>query len=202
MLSIYNLKSHFQSLLRPINTTLVKQGITANQVTIFALIISAIAGLSITIFPTSKFPLLCLPLVLFVRMALNAIDGMLAREHNMKSALGAILNELADVLADTFIYLPFALVTNVSALLIVIVVILSIIAEMTGVIGIQIGACRRYDGPMGKSDRALAFGILAFVLGLGINLDSVIISVYLFIILVLLVYTIYNRIKNALGEIK
>jgi len=34
-------------------------------------------------------------------MALNAIDGMLAREHHMQSKLGAILNELGDVVSDT-----------------------------------------------------------------------------------------------------
>jgi CDP-diacylglycerol--glycerol-3-phosphate 3-phosphatidyltransferase len=33
-------------------------------------------------------------------MALNAIDGMLAREHDMQSPLGAMLNELGDVLSD------------------------------------------------------------------------------------------------------
>ena len=49
-----------------------------------------------------------LPAVLFVRMALNAIDGMLAREHGQKSALGAFLNELCDVVSDAALYLPFA----------------------------------------------------------------------------------------------
>ena len=52
--------------------------------------------------------MLLVPLVLFKRMALNAIDGMLAREHGMKSALGGFLNELADVISDAAIYLPFA----------------------------------------------------------------------------------------------
>ena len=49
-----------------------------------------------------------LPPVLLARMALNAVDGMLAREHAMQSALGAILNELGDVLSDTALYLPLA----------------------------------------------------------------------------------------------
>ena len=41
-----------------------------------------------------RWPLLLVGPWLFVRMALNAIDGMLAREHGQKSALGGILNEL------------------------------------------------------------------------------------------------------------
>jgi CDP-diacylglycerol--glycerol-3-phosphate 3-phosphatidyltransferase len=44
-------------------------------------------------------------------MALNAIDGMLAREHGQASRLGAVLNELGDVVADAGLYLPLALTT-------------------------------------------------------------------------------------------
>ena len=43
-------------------------------------------------------------------MALNAIDGMLAREFNQKSRLGGYLNEITDVVSDAALYLPFAFV--------------------------------------------------------------------------------------------
>ena len=52
----------------------------------------------------SRWPLILIPITLLIRMALNAIDGMLAREHNMKTPLGAILNELGDVLSDSALY--------------------------------------------------------------------------------------------------
>ena len=42
---------------------------------------------------TDKLVWLVLPTALFARMALNAIDGMMAREHNQASKLGALLNE-------------------------------------------------------------------------------------------------------------
>lgn len=95
-------------------------------------------------------------------MGLNAIDGMLAREFGQQSKLGAILNELGDVVADTVLYLPLALVPGIYAPLIVGVVILSIISEMTGVIAIQIGAIRQYQGPMGKV--TAHSGLVRFVL--------------------------------------
>ena len=47
---------------------------------------------------------------MFLRMAFNAIDGMLAREFGQQSALGAFLNELTDVVSDAALYLPFAFV--------------------------------------------------------------------------------------------
>ena len=51
--------------------------------------------------PEVRWPLLLIPVVLVLRMALNAIDGMLAREHGMRTRLGALLNELGDVISDS-----------------------------------------------------------------------------------------------------
>jgi len=197
MPSIYDLKPAFQNLLRPLNIKLVNQGVTANHITILAMIISFVTGGLIVIFPSYSWPLLLVPLILFVRMALNAIDGMLAREHNMKSSLGAILNELGDVLSDVALYLPLALVDGVNAIGLVLVVMLSIISEMAGVIAIQIGAERRYDGPMGKSDRAFLFGVIFLVLGLGVS-PSPWLSYLLIVIIILLCLTIFNRVRRAL----
>jgi phosphatidylglycerophosphate synthase len=39
-------------------------------------------------------------------MALNALDGMLARECNQQTRLGAILNETGDVISDIALYFP------------------------------------------------------------------------------------------------
>lgn len=115
MASIYQLKSRFQALLRPFVVKLASAGVTANQVTLFALLLSIVAGGAMALWPAQNWPWLLLPAVMFVRMALNAVDGMLAREHGMKSPLGAILNELCDVFSDIALYLPFALLDPASA---------------------------------------------------------------------------------------
>ena len=73
-----------------------------------------------------------------------------------------MLNELGDVISDAALYLPFALVAGVNAPLVVLVVIAAIIGEMAGALGPLLGGPRRYDGPLGKSDRAFAFGLLGF----------------------------------------
>jgi CDP-diacylglycerol--glycerol-3-phosphate 3-phosphatidyltransferase len=200
MPSIYAIKPTFQNLLRPLVVGLAKLGVTANQITIAALVLSIAAGLALIFSNKPAAAFLALPLVLFVRMALNAIDGMLAREHGMKSPLGAILNELCDVLSDTALYLPFALLPNVYPWLIVLLVIAAIISEMTSVISVQIGASRRYDGPMGKSDRAFVFGAAGLVLGLGIQ-PGVWLNGLFALMLALTVLTIMNRARQALKEI-
>src|ERR1035438_1886426 len=199
MPSIYALKPGFQSLLRPLVNGLAKLGVTANQISIAALLLSLGAGCLIALSHGGRM-LLLLPVVLFVRMALNAMDGMLAREHNQKSALGAILNELGDVIADAGLYLPLAFVPAFDPRLLTFVVILSILTEMTGVIGVQIGASRRYDGPLGKSDRAFVFGLMGLLLGLRTPVDRWIPAV-LYAMILLLVLTIFNPIRGALREV-
>ena len=200
MPSIYDLKPRFQSLLRPLVRRLAGWGVSANHVTVTAVALSLLMGGLIALNPTAKWPLLLMPIALFIRMALNAIDGMLAREHGMKSALGAILNETGDVLSDAALYLPMALVPGMHSFWVVMVVVLAILSEMTGVVAVQIGAARRYDGPMGKSDRAFVFGLLALLLGMGIHTahwaDGVMVMM-----VVLLGVTIINRARRALEEI-
>ena len=200
-MTIYDLKPKFQNLLRPICMKLANNGVTANTVTVASIALSFIGGLCV-FFAKSSFVLLWLvPIILFIRMALNAIDGMLAREHDMKSPEGAILNELGDVISDAFLYLPFAYLFGVSPELVVILVIASIIVEMVGVVAVQIGASRRYDGPFGKSDRAFIFGLIAILLAAGIA-PGTWLNLLLIACILLSVFTTIKRAKNALNELK
>lgn len=200
MPSIYQLKPAFQRLLRPLVLRLAQAGISANQVTVAAMVLSFAGGLAIALWPSAAWPLLLLPLLLLVRMGLNAIDGMLAREHHMDSPLGAQLNELGDIFSDTVLYLPLALVAGIDATLIVLFVVLALLTEFAGVQARQIGAARRYDGPLGKSDRALLLGALGLLLGAGLApgpwLDLVLAAACLLAIL-----TVVNRCRAALREI-
>ncbi len=186
--------------MRPLVGRLARAGVTANQVTLAALLLSLIAGGAMALWPSYSWPWLLLPAVMFVRMGLNAIDGMLAREHGMKSPLGAILNELGDVLSDIALYLPFALIAPAAAWLVAVLVPLAIITEMTGVLGVQIGASRRYDGPMGKSDRAFVFGTVAFFYGLGLLPAAWMVWIFMAVTL-LLVLTTLRRANAALKEL-
>jgi CDP-diacylglycerol--glycerol-3-phosphate 3-phosphatidyltransferase len=201
MASIYDLKPRFQNRLRPWVNVLASAGITANQVTVTATMLSMAGGGFIATYHQHHWPLLFIPLILFVRMALNAIDGMLAREHDMQTPLGAILNELGDVVSDIALYLPLGLVGGVSGSWIVAIVLLAIVSEMTGVLAAQIGAQRRYDGPMGKSDRAVVFGSIGLILGIGIA-PGIWLDMVLGAVTLLLIVTVINRARRALQEVR
>lgn len=200
MLTVYNLKPVFQSLLRPTTCWLARRNITANEVTITAMVLSIVQGIWITLQPAAVLPLLLMPVTLLVRMALNAIDGLLAREHASESDLGIILNELGDLISDIALYLPLSLLPGIAAPLMVIAVCLTLVSEATGIIAIRISDARGNEGPMGKSDRAVLFGVLAFVLGLRVP-GGYWLNTLLILVIVFLAATILNRISGTLRRV-
>lgn len=161
MPSVYALKPAFQGMLRPIAGRLAAWGISANAVTIGTAAASIALGIALA---SGRQVWILLPPFLFVRMALNAIDGMLAREHGQQSRLGAVLNEAGDLLSDAALTLPLAVVPGWNAPAVMIAAAFSALTEFAGLAG----GGSRYEGPFGKSDRALALGALGFWLGVGL----------------------------------
>lgn len=195
MISVYQLKPKFQQLLRPLTNGLARSGVTANQVTVFAMLLSIATG-GVILWQQELVWFYLLPAVLFIRMALNAIDGMLAREHNQKSTLGAYLNELGDVVSDVALFLPLFLLPNISPWLVGGFIFMAVIVEFVGVIGPMVGKDRQYQGPMGKSDRAFMLGVLGIVLPLWPTLTHYL-NYLLIALIVLSAVTMINRIRSA-----
>lgn len=198
-MSIYQLKPRFQALLRPCVRFLFRSGITANQVTLAACVISVALGALLCWRSGERHLFLLVPLWFFLRMAFNAIDGMLAREFGQASRLGAYLNELTDVVSDAALYAPFALLPGSSGWAIAGIIVLSIVSEMAGVLGATAGASRRYDGPMGKSDRAFVFGLIGLLAGSGVALEGALNWVWM-AVAVLVAATVVNRVRHGLAE--
>lgn len=198
-MTLYALKPRFQALLRPLVTRLAAAGITANQVTIAATVGSLLLGAWLFFSGDVRWFWLLAPWLL-VRMALNAVDGMLAREHGQRTPLGGYLNELADVLSDAALLAPFALVAPFDPAWVGAVSLFAVVSEFTGVLGPNVGASRRYDGPMGKSDRALVIGVLGLWLGLSGSFPEWLAWLMPLMVLLLLI-TCVRRVRAGLREI-
>ena len=200
MTSIYQLKPAFQNLLRPFVRRLAAAGVSANTVTLAAMLLSLLLGgwLYVAGYGTPVLFLL-VPPWMFLRMAFNAVDGMLAREFGQKSPLGAYLNELSDVVSDTALMLPFVFVHPFGWPLVGSIIVLSAVSEMAGALGPMVGAPRQYAGPMGKSDRAFVFGVLGLWAGLsgGILPDWMFWALSLVPLFILL--NIFNRVRGGLA---
>jgi CDP-diacylglycerol---glycerol-3-phosphate 3-phosphatidyltransferase len=198
-MSIYALKPKFQALLRPLVRRLHALGVTANQVTLAACAISIALGVWLYAAAPGPRAFLLMPLWMFLRMAFNAIDGMLAREFAQQSKLGAYLNELTDVIADAALALPFAAVAPFDPAWVATFAVLAGLSEFAGALGPTIGASRRYDGPMGKSDRAFVLGAIALWLGVAGMLPAW--AAWLFPALcAATAWTIVRRVRNGLRE--
>ncbi|MFK3741516.1 CDP-alcohol phosphatidyltransferase family protein [Massilia sp. TN1-12] len=195
-LSIYQLKPRFQQLLRPLLAALHRTGVTPNQVTIGAMMLSLAYGAALALAPSQRALWFGLPLFLLLRMALNAIDGMLATSTGNKTRLGALLNEVCDQVSDAALYLPFALAAGVAAPLVVLAVVAALLAEFAGVLAQALGAPRGFEGPMGKSDRAFVFGLLALLIGAGAGAPWY--NGLLAVVLLLAALTVFNRLRRAL----
>nr|WP_178116353.1 CDP-alcohol phosphatidyltransferase family protein [Pseudomonas brassicae] len=178
---------------------LYDRGVTANQVTLAAAGVSVLLGVLLAATPQTRWLFALVPAWMVLRMALNAIDGMLAREFGQQSRLGAYLNELCDLIADAALFLPFALLPGVWPGLVVGVVLAALISEYAGVMGPLVGAERRYDGPMGKSDRAFVFGVLGAGVAVGL-LSAAWLNGVLLVVLLLSLYTLYNRVSRGLAQ--
>ena len=202
MPTLYDIKPRFQALLRPLVARLAAAGVTANQITVGATILSLAGGALCLLAPGSRPVLAAIAALLAIRMGLNAIDGMLAREHGQKSRAGFIYNEAGDVVSDAGIYLPLAVAlapVGVSTWVVIVFAFAAVLTEFAGVLGPHLGASRRYDGPMGKSDRAIGVAIILALLAFGVP-GGVWVSVVIAVMTVLALWTTFRRAKAILAE--
>lgn len=196
MLSLYQFKPKFQACLRPIMQKLAVRGITANQITLTAIAMSLVLGGLLSLFWQTAWLFWLLPIGFLIRMVLNVLDGMLAREWMQESALGGYLNEVGDIISDAALYVPFAWILG--GVHMAVFIWLASLTEILGLLGSVHGFNgRRYDGPMGKSDRALFISVLAIWYALTGSLNH---WVYALVWLAILAMglTCWQRLQNGL----
>ena len=202
MPTLYDIKPQFQALLRPLVARVAAVGVTANQITVGATLLSLTGGALCLLAPGSRPVLGVIAALLAIRMGLNAIDGMLAREHNQKSRAGLIYNEVGDVISDAGLYLPLGVSLaplGIAMWVVVVFAFAAFLTEFAGVLGPHLGAPRRYDGPMGKSDRAIGIAIILTLLALGLP-GGVWVSIIIAVMAILALWTTFRRATAILAE--
>ena len=186
MISVYKLKPKFQQLLNPILMLFRRIGISPNHITVFSVLFSVLIGYILWLAQENSLFYLFVALGLLFRMMLNALDGMMAKKYNLQSKTGEILNEVGDILSDIAIYFPFIYFEGITLEYVIGFLLLSVINEFCGLLAKIISGERRYDGPMGKSDRALLVGLICIALFFS---DSILRYIdYLFIIAMIMMF--------------
>lgn len=200
MISIYKLKPKFQKLLMPLLKLLYNFGISPNFLTVFTILFSFFIGYLLFLGIDNKIYFLFVSIGLLFRMMLNALDGMMATTYNLKSKEGEVLNEIGDVLSDIAIYFPFIYFNSLSIELIIIFISLSVINEFCGLLAKSISGIRRYDGPMGKSDRAFFVGIICIILYFTNAVLVYLDYIFLFAIILMIISSFLRLTKSLKNE--
>lgn len=202
-MGIYSIKPTFQKFLNPIKNLFIKWKVHPTTINIFALIISLTGGLALYFSNTYPLLLLYIPLMAFVRTALNALDGLVARELKIKNQkFGEVLNELSDRLSDVVIFLGIAFSSFVNVYLALTVIILILISSYIAILSKAAGGKRRYEGIMGKADRMFWLSLASIIVYLTKNFK--IINYFLIFLAITLIITIIQRFyitKNELYRI-
>ncbi|KGW17879.1 CDP-alcohol phosphatidyltransferase family protein [Burkholderia pseudomallei MSHR4303] len=158
--SLSLLKPWLRRTLMPVAGTLARQGVTANQITVLSIAVSVALGAWLAIDPERPVLHALVPLWLVGRTILASLDGTLAVCFGQKSRIGGFLNEAGDIASDVALYAPLALVSPFTTSQIALVLSLAVAGEFAGLYSDWLGAGRRCEGPFGKADRAIAFGIV------------------------------------------
>ncbi|WP_230981967.1 CDP-alcohol phosphatidyltransferase family protein [Pseudomonas sp. Bc-h] len=186
--------------MRPLARLLFDDGVRAIHVTSCAGLISVAVGVLVAAFAFHPWVFVLVPIWMIFRMLFNAVVAVLISEFGQHSRLGTCAHELSRVVAETALFLPFAVIPKVSMLLVLTVTLLAIFSEFAGLLGPLIKASRRRDGPMTSNLRLLCFGIFGAGIGSGYVLTAPI-NIALAVITVLLLLTIITRIRKAVLEV-
>ncbi|MBV6631561.1 MAG: CDP-alcohol phosphatidyltransferase family protein [Alphaproteobacteria bacterium] len=197
MPSLYDIKPAFQRFLQPVLDACIAWRISANALTALALGLSIAGGAMLWVSGGAAWALLCYLPLLFLRMALNALDGLVARQTGTSSRAGMIFNEVADITSDVAMYVPFLAVIGVDYVALLAAVLTGVVVELSGIWRLKGDGYRAYHGPLGKSDRAFAFGLLAVLLL--VSLPMLLVTVYLVTLTAMHLLTIRNRLVRPVG---
>jgi CDP-diacylglycerol--glycerol-3-phosphate 3-phosphatidyltransferase len=195
MISVFQLKPKFQALLQPLMLRLRKWGVSPNLLTLLGILLSLAMGIY-AVYGDRTIALILMPIVLLLRMVLNALDGMMARQYNLQSKMGALLNEIGDVVSDLVLYYPLYVLFTMDQLWIMCFLLLSVLNEFSGLLGQALGGARRYDGPMGKSQRALIVGVHCLLFLCKAPIFSYLTWIWL-AVFGLLIWSTLKRLRNA-----
>jgi len=181
----------------PLLKLLKKLGVSPNTITFSSILLSFL--LSYFLWNAFENPLyfLFVAFGLLFRMMLNALDGMMARIYNLQSKKGEVLNEVGDIISDTAIYFPLILFESIEIELAIIFIVLSVINEFCGLLAKVVSGNRRYDGPMGKSDRAFLIGLICIIYYFTNKMDPYM-NIIIFVASALMILSSYIRLTKSI----
>jgi CDP-diacylglycerol--glycerol-3-phosphate 3-phosphatidyltransferase len=199
-MGIYQIKPRFQRSLQGVEAYLVRRRVHPDYLTIAALVLSALGGVALYGSRWAGWLLLLIVPVALGRTALNALDGLVARDTGLARPWGEVLNEFCDRLADVALFAGVALAPGSQPSLGAVVVVVMLLSSYLAILSKAAGGRRQYAGVMGKADRMIYLSLAAVV---AFALPSVpIFTIFLVLVLAGLVITIVQRAQATYADLQ
>ncbi|NIM93680.1 MAG: hypothetical protein GTO18_08205 [Anaerolineales bacterium] len=197
-MGIYSTKSLWQKVLKPIVTISVQYQVHPDVFTYSAVIISIVGAVGLYLARTSHAWLWILPPCVLLRLTLNLLDGLVARERQLADTFGELKNEFGDRVADVAIFLGLALGGYVDTRLVLISLSLILCVSYLGILGKAMTGERVYSGIFGKGDRMISLAVFTFYPAISGNLNSF--DWYLALASIAALTTIIQRVRTIHGN--
>lgn len=202
-MGIYGIKPWFRQQLQPLIKLL--WNVHPDVLTWAALFLSCVAGDLLYLSDDEPWYASVAAVLLFVRLALNALDGLLAQQTGKARVAGEVLNEMTDRFADLAIFTGLILCPLTDPTIGVAAMILVLLVSYTGILGKAVGAERVYSGILGKADRMIYLMIACIAYDIEPRLHIFGHSIYTFLMLIFIpmaVITIAQRLQRILFLVK
>jgi phosphatidylglycerophosphate synthase len=136
--------------------------------------------------------------LVILRLACNALDGMVATDTNTARPLGQVYNEFADRIGDVAVLIAVTVRADLVWLGLA-AIVLTLLSSHMGTLAASAGGTRQYIGVMGKADRMILLALAAVV---ALFLDqSQVFSVYLTVVAVGCLLTLFQRTRAVRREL-
>ncbi len=199
-MGIYSIKPLFQKSLAPLKRILVKWKVSPTAINLLALLISISGGLAIYYSQYYIILLIYVPFMAFIRTALNALDGLVARELKVKNQkFGEVLNEFTDRLSDISIFSAFIFMPQVNTYLASATLVIILTNSYLSILSKAAGGKRQYGGLVGKADRMIYLGIFSIIVLITSNFN--ILNYFLAFISLATIITLIQRFIATKGEL-
>lgn len=142
---------------------LARARVSPNLISVLGVVAAAIAGVSLALVGRVDVPYVVLYLVaaagIQARLMANLLDGMVAVEGKMRSAVGDLYNEVPDRLSDTFIFVGAGYCLRGEAWAGWAAACAALFVTYIRVLGRSLGFPSDFRGPMAKQQRMFAMTV-------------------------------------------
>jgi phosphatidylglycerophosphate synthase len=139
---------------------LAAKNVSPNFISILSIVFAGVSLLAFFLAYRAGHPGIGMMLLAIVgiqgRLIMNLLDGMVAVEHNKKSAVGGIFNEVPDRVSDTLTLFGVGLMAKTMPYgmdLVYLAIALSIATAYIRTLGASLGCGHHFLGPMAKQHR-------------------------------------------------